>query len=155
MTKWLRAARAGGWRTDTLTELTEPVFPVSKDAETRSQERFRQYCQCVSTAPIGGEEHASSGIQSAGSAGQSVETSMSQPAPARARPSQDEPYLDTAEYCRTWTGRVVSLDEWHQLSAWDRHGPAGRPFCGLCWGWVSRDEDCRQSGCRKAEGGVA
>lgn len=26
---------------------------------------------------------------------------------------------------RTWTGRVVSLDEWRRLSHWDRHGPHG------------------------------
>lgn len=40
--------------------------------------------------------------------------------------------------CRplTWTGRVVSLDEWRKLSAWDRHGPDGRMFCGACREWV-------------------
>ena len=36
----------------------------------------------------------------------------------------------------TWTGRVVSLDEWRRLSAWDRHGPDGRMFCGACREWV-------------------
>lgn len=37
---------------------------------------------------------------------------------------------------KTWTGRVVSLDEWRKLSAWDRHGPDGRMFCGACREWV-------------------
>ena len=36
---------------------------------------------------------------------------------------------------RTWTGRVVSLDEWCRLSDWDRHGPDGRVWCGLCRHW--------------------
>lgn len=36
----------------------------------------------------------------------------------------------------TWTGRVVSLDEWRKLSAWDRHGPDRRLFCGACREWV-------------------
>lgn len=36
----------------------------------------------------------------------------------------------------TWTGRVVSLDEWRKLSAWDRHGQDGRMFCGACRDWV-------------------
>lgn len=42
----------------------------------------------------------------------------------------------------TWTGRVVSLDEWRKLSAWERHGPDGRLFCGICQQWVSRFPDC-------------
>lgn len=37
----------------------------------------------------------------------------------------------------TWTGRVVSLDEWRKLSEWDRHGPDGRMFCGACREWVA------------------
>ena len=36
----------------------------------------------------------------------------------------------------TWTGRVVSLDEWSKLSAWERHGQDGRLFCGACREWV-------------------
>ncbi len=36
----------------------------------------------------------------------------------------------------TWTGRIVSLDEWRKLTAWERHGPDGRMFCGACRDWV-------------------
>ena len=36
---------------------------------------------------------------------------------------------------RTWTGRVVSLAEWRRLSAWERHGPNGRLWCGICRAW--------------------
>src|SRR6056297_3525872 len=30
----------------------------------------------------------------------------------------------------TWTGRVVSLDEWRGLSGWQRHEPGARCWCG-------------------------
>lgn len=36
---------------------------------------------------------------------------------------------------RTWTGRVVSLVEWQRLSDWERNGPNGRHWCGLCREW--------------------
>lgn len=36
----------------------------------------------------------------------------------------------------TWTGRIVTMDEWRRLSDWDRHGPDGRLFCGICREWV-------------------
>lgn len=35
----------------------------------------------------------------------------------------------------TWTGRVVSLDEWRTLAAWQRHGPNGRYWCGTSQFW--------------------
>lgn len=49
----------------------------------------------------------------------------------------------------TWTGRVVSLDERRGLSAWGRHGPDGRMFCGLCRAWVLPGGGCSAPGCRK------
>ena len=42
----------------------------------------------------------------------------------------------------TWTGRIVSLDEWRRLSAWDRHGQDGRLWCGICQEWVSGFPGC-------------
>lgn len=35
----------------------------------------------------------------------------------------------------TWTCRVVSLDAWRNLTEWERHGPDGRRWCGLCQCW--------------------
>lgn len=49
---------------------------------------------------------------------------------------------------RTWTGRIVSLEEWRRLSAWERHGPDGRLFCGLCRAWVA------PGGCPHCQGGT-
>lgn len=53
---------------------------------------------------------------------------------------------------RTWTGKVVVLDEWRRLSEWDRKGPAGRLFCGLCREWVEQGGGCSELGCRNRHG---
>jgi hypothetical protein len=39
---------------------------------------------------------------------------------------------DLGDAPRTWTGRVVSLAAWKRLTEWERHGPNGRVWCGLC-----------------------
>ena len=31
---------------------------------------------------------------------------------------------------KTWTGKIVSLDAWRQLSEWEKHGPNGRHWSG-------------------------
>lgn len=36
---------------------------------------------------------------------------------------------------RTWTGRVVSLDDWRRLSAWERHGSTGQHWNGITRQW--------------------
>lgn len=36
---------------------------------------------------------------------------------------------------RTWTGRIVALDEWRRLTEWERHGPKGRDWCGISQRW--------------------
>mgnify|MGYP000616243519 CR=1 FL=1 len=35
----------------------------------------------------------------------------------------------------TWTGKVVALDDWRHMTAWERHGPDGRHWCGLSKSW--------------------
>lgn len=35
----------------------------------------------------------------------------------------------------TWTGRIVSLDEWRKLTEWDRHGSTGKMWNGLTGQW--------------------
>lgn len=36
---------------------------------------------------------------------------------------------------RTWTGRIVSLEEWRGLSDWDRNGSTGKLWNGLTGHW--------------------
>lgn len=35
----------------------------------------------------------------------------------------------------TWTGKVVSLEDWRQLSEWEKHGPNGRVWNGKTQRW--------------------
>ncbi|HMO70441.1 MAG TPA: hypothetical protein PKC84_02135 [Paracoccaceae bacterium] len=36
---------------------------------------------------------------------------------------------------RTWSGRMVSLREWRELTDWERHGPQGRHWNGATGRW--------------------
>ena len=61
-----------------------------------------------------------------------------------ATPSASEinPQAETAGgRVTTWTGRVVSLDEWRRLTAWQRHGPNGRHWCGITSTWINQKGD--------------
>ena len=48
---------------------------------------------------------------------------------ARAHPQAD------ASSPRTWTGRVVSLQAWREMTDWERHGPRGRLWNGITKQW--------------------
>jgi len=52
---------------------------------------------------------------------------------------------------RSWTGRIVSLDAWRQLSRWERHGPDGRLWCGCCGQWLDRGTALAHADARRAE----
>lgn len=41
---------------------------------------------------------------------------------------------------RTWTGKIVSIEEWRSLSDWERDGPNGRIWCGQCQDWHIQGE---------------
>jgi hypothetical protein len=36
---------------------------------------------------------------------------------------------------KTWTGRIVSLDAWRNLTEWEKHGPNGRHWNGRTRQW--------------------
>ena len=57
----------------------------------------------------------------------------SQPPEAGNRPLDASP--SASDEPRTWTGRVVSLADWRRMSEWERHGPNGRLWCGICRAW--------------------
>lgn len=35
----------------------------------------------------------------------------------------------------TWTGKVVSLAEWREMSGWEKHGPQGRVWDPIAQEW--------------------
>ena len=35
----------------------------------------------------------------------------------------------------TWTGKVVSLEAWRDLTEWEKHGPDGRHWNGATRKW--------------------
>jgi hypothetical protein len=54
-------------------------------------------------------------------------------------PPDDDPYrygVAVNGNPKTWTGRVVSFDEWRRLSDWDRHGSTGMRWDGRTRQWV-------------------
>lgn len=62
---------------------------------------------------------------------------MLERSPSAPAPSPDiQPYWHsvTGSLC-TWTGRIVSLDEWRRLPEWDRHGSTGKMWNGLTGQW--------------------
>ena len=59
---------------------------------------------------------------------------------ARPAPGESEafPYgtaCNLGDTPRTWNGHIVSLAKWHRLSEWEKHGPNGWLWCGLCRCW--------------------
>lgn len=59
-------------------------------------------------------------------------------APAHSRADGDSPFRhgrSVAGSPVTWTGKVVSLDEWRRLSEWERHGSTGKVWNGLTRQW--------------------
>ena len=55
-------------------------------------------------------------------------------------PEIDSHRLTVGGRVATWTGRVVSLDEWRRLTPWQRHGPNGRQWCGISRNWKQPEE---------------
>jgi hypothetical protein len=62
--------------------------------------------------------------------------------PPEQQPPEAFPYgsaCGLGEMPRTWTGRVVSIADWRNLTDWDRHGPNGKLWCGKRKEWVRHD----------------
>jgi hypothetical protein len=49
---------------------------------------------------------------------------------------QQSPYGHTVGGSpKTWTGKIVGLAEWRELSEWDKHGSTGKHWNGLSRQW--------------------
>ncbi len=70
----------------------------------------------------------------------------SAPAPSRSD-SDPSPYGRSVNGdLKTWTGRIVSLEQWRGLTDWERHGSTGKLWDGLGCQWIA-DEQPRQFAC--------
>ncbi|MEZ5676465.1 MAG: hypothetical protein R3D81_14950 [Thalassovita sp.] len=64
-------------------------------------------------------------------------TDTGQPKPSAPAPSRDAdtpPLTDTGRV-KTWTGKIVSLDDWRNMSDWERHGSTGKLWNGITRQW--------------------
>lgn len=64
------------------------------------------------------------------------------PQPLGPQPPEAFPYgtaCGLGDMPRTWTGRVVSLADWRNLTDWERNGPKGMLWCGKRKQWVPHD----------------
>ena len=55
-------------------------------------------------------------------------------------PELTSPYGNTwGGRMKTWTGKIVSLDEWRSMLDWERHGSTGKVWNGLTRRWERKE----------------
>ena len=122
MTRWLRAARGDEGAPTKPTELTK--LTVSGFVEVEE------------TAP--GMVVSAKSVLSADELGAALTGWKAAPSENSSEVEADPPSrhgLGPNGNPRTWTGRVVSLDDWRRLSAWERHGSTGQLWNGMTRQW--------------------
>jgi hypothetical protein len=111
MSRWLALADGTAINTQTPPDtLTKP----DKTPETQPQDAF---CRVLSVCQVEGQEKPTAPNTNDMSHGFAING-----------------------HPKTWTGKIVSLDAWRELSEWDKHGPDGRMWCGACKGWSKHCE---------------
>lgn len=101
-----------------------------------------EYCHAAGKLPLPYKQGASEDLSlksvlSVGVEGDAEGIPLARAAPPQPAEMDPAPLPDPTRAGRvcTWTGRVVSLDGWRKLSAWDRHGPNGRQWNGQTASW--------------------
>jgi len=65
-----------------------------------------------------------------------------EPPPSAGKSTNPSPYGESiAGNPVTWTGRIVSLAAWRELTEWERHGQNGRHWNGLTGQWENPEID--------------
>jgi hypothetical protein len=133
MTRWLQAAKQ---EAAPRTKPTQPTKPKATAIETGA-DTTRRVC-FVSFVGF---------VRRGGACPCAPVATPPRPEPDPAPPARAEgldPASDAFPYGsanglglfpRTWTGRVVSLAAWRELTAWERHGPRGRLWNGATGRW--------------------
>jgi hypothetical protein len=122
MTRWLQAAK------QSTEGQTQPAYPNGADADNAPQERVLSVLSVLSQeghTPTRPAEIVATPPQP-------------KPEPAKVQTPETFPYgtaCNMGDAPRTWTGRIVSLDEWRRLTEWEKHGPNGRHWNGITKQW--------------------
>lgn len=141
MTPWLQAARGEyqpAQRADTSLFHTDDKTDKTDKAQAR--------VVSAAPAPASGGVLSVESVLSKGGIGASQADPSHRPdasqrpaqPPADTSLRQDEafPYgFAAGGRPKTWTGKVVSLAEWRQLSEWDKHGSTGQHWNGRAGRW--------------------
>lgn len=112
MSRWLALADGAALNMQT------PPDSMTKPDKTPDDQPWGAFCQVLSGCQVGNEEDAKPSAASEMQHGFAVN---GQP--------------------KTWTGKIVSLDAWRQLSEWERHGPNGRQWNPRTQSWGSVEND--------------
>lgn len=125
MTRWLQAAVAAERPADRTDKTDETRLT---DGETAARQRPQGVLSVLSVLS-GRSEWAKAALPK----GQDPEITprFSGPTEAKRFPYGCAPNGNP----RTWTGRIVSLDDWRSLSEWDRHGSTGKLWNALSGRW--------------------
>lgn len=115
MTQWLAAAKRAS---EAETKLTEPTKPNPRQKDKGEDTTKNDVLSVLSVLSEANETTAAKVTQA-----ESAET--------EAFPHG----VSVAGRPLTWTGRVVSLQEWRRLTHWERNGPGGRRWCGIKRAW--------------------
>lgn len=123
MTRWLAAARQASEARTELTELNPRAQGVGDDTARGG---------VLSVKSVLSDEEGANPAPLF----KPLETNAHVAHETTTHPPDEEPHgLSAGGRPRTWTGKVVSLEEWRQLLEWDRHGPDGRRWDGLSSEW--------------------
>ncbi|WP_138935313.1 hypothetical protein [Roseovarius arcticus] len=112
MSRWLALASGATFDPDT------PPDNLTKPDSTLTIQPNEGFCQVLSNCQISGEGESST------------------LKPASNTNDMQHGFASTG-HLKTWTGKIVSLDAWRQLSEWDRHGPDQRQWNGKTNQWGS------------------
>ncbi|MDG1117228.1 MAG: hypothetical protein P8N72_08880 [Flavimaricola sp.] len=118
MTRWLQAAK------QSTEGHMHPAFAAGHAARKPTEERVLSVVSVLSQGESPGRVPR--------------DTTPPKPEPANVPTPEAFPYgtaCNMGDATRTWTGRIVSLNEWRRLTEWEKHGPNGRHWNGITKQW--------------------
>ncbi len=106
MSRWLALA------TEPEIETQTPPDSMTKPDKTPSTQPERGFCQVLSNCQVDPQEKTDEAKAPDFRHGKTI-----------------------CGWPKTWTGKIVSLDDWRKLTEWEKHGPDGRVWNGITRRW--------------------